>query len=124
METDILVLIICIIILLYVYMQSDCMKKMMEGYVVKRDGNNINITPYSGQTEANPGVQTEYLIKCNNDRPRKLTLLNPMDVYTHLDGSQKMEERYKFKPYGYNNDRFPTGVFNNVEDAGMALCNM
>ena len=125
METHVLILIVCIIILLYVYMRSDCMRKMMEGYVVNKDGNTLNIVPQGGQTEANPGQQTEYLIKCNNGNVRKLKLINPLDVYRHQNGDQRYEEKYMFTNDGYNNYSLPVpNVFNNVENAGLALCNL
>jgi len=122
MEINTVILIICIIILLYVYMQSGCVKKLLQGFTDK-NGNNIKISPYSGQAEANPGVYTEYLVSCN-DKKRKIVLLNPMDVYTHQDGRQNVPEKYKFKQLNYNNDVLPTGVFDTPMQAAQAVCNI
>ena len=124
MDTNTLILIVCIIILLYVYTQSDCMKKMLEGYTVNKNGNELSIAPEGGSTEANPGQPTEYKVSCNNGNVRKLVLLNPLDVYTHQNGNQRYEEKFVFKNDGYNNYSLPTGVYNNVENAGLALCNL
>ena len=129
MEVNTLILSVCIIILLYLYMKTGCMKNVLEGYISnplnERVGKNlIKIRPYSGQTSANPGVYTEMLLSCNDNNPRKLVLLNPLDVYTHQDGSQKVDEKYMFKQLDYNNDNFPTGVFNTPKQAALALCKM
>jgi len=121
MEINTVILIICIIILLYVYIQSGCVKNILQGFTDKNK-NNIKIAPYS-QTEANPGVSTSYIVSCNGNR-RKIDLLNPMDVYTHQDGRQNVPEKYIFKQLDYKNDVLPVGVFNTPVQAAQAICNI
>ena len=122
MDINTVLLIICIIILIYVYTQSGCVKNILQGFADK-NGNDIRITPYSGQTIANPGVSTSYIVSCNGNK-RRLDLLNPMDVYTHQNGQQLVPEKYIFKQLDYNKDVLPIGVFDTPMQAAQTLCNI